>query len=275
VDKCRWVVWRAVAGVVMLCALGGSAIAGSVTEGGETLGLALGAPLPPGFYFLDTSSYISRSNKPDISAIVNIPVIAWSTPWTLLNGRIEAYSGLAEDMLNVGGNHSAGLYNIPLLVGEAWNLGHGLNVSHFIGGYTPMNSGGLATNNWVFNDRVAVTYLVDGWSFTAHVIYGAVSRDLQGHGQDTPDYINCDLTTVKTIGKWTLGPVAYGSRDLSSLGNGYTRQGQLAMGGFVGYDFGRVALQFYATHDVVQTGYTGEDTRVFMRWIVPVQFSND
>jgi len=247
-------------------------MAASVTEAGETIGLALGAPLPQGFYLLDTSSYISRSNKPDINAIVNIPTLAWSTPWTAFGGRIEGYTAVPEDILNVAGTQSSGVYNIPLLVGEAWDLGRGLNASNFIGGYTPMHTGGLATNNWVFNDRAAVTYLAHGWNLTAHVIYGYVGKDIRTHVQDTPDYMNWDLTAVKTIHKWTLGPVGYASRDLSSLSGGYTRQGQFAMGGFLGYDFGPVNMQFFVTHDVVQTGYTGEDTRAFMRWIIPLQF---
>ena len=256
----------------MLCVVGGnSAMAGSVSVGGETLGLALGAPLPQGLYFLDTSAYISRSNKPDISAIANIPVLAWSTPWTAFGGRIEVYTGLPMDILNVAGHQSSGVYNIPILAGEAWDLGNGLNVSNFIGGYTPMNAGGLATDNWVFNDRAAVTYKIDGWSFTAHLLYGVVGKDIHTNQQDAPDYMNYDFTAVKALGKWTLGPVAYGTRDLSSLGSGYTKQSQFAMGGFVGYNFGPVDLQFYVTHDVVQTGYTGEDTRAFMRWVIPLQ----
>ena len=260
----------ATAGAMLLCAVGGSAIAGSVTEQGETLGLGLGAPLPEGFYFADTSSYISRSNKPDISAVVNIPIVLWSTPWKLLGGRVEAYSGMPEDILTVAGHQSSGFYNVPLLVGEAWDLGHGVSVSNFVGGYAPMNTGGLATDNWVFNERAAVTYKVDGWNFTAHTIYGAVSRDVHTNAQDTPDYLNYDLTAVKTIGKWTLGPVAYGSRDLSGLGAGYKRQSQFAMGGLVGYNFGPCDVQLFVTHDVDQTGYTGEDTRAFMRWVIPI-----
>lgn len=254
----------------MLCAVSGAAIAGSVTEQGETLGLGLGSPLPQGVYFLDTSSYISRSNKPDISAIVNIPVFVWSTPWTFFGGRVESYTGFGEDILNVAGHQSTGMYNIPLLVGEAWDLGDGLSFSNFVGGYAPMNAGGLATDNWVFNERSAMTYKLDGWEFTAHVVYGIVSKDIHTNQQDTPDYMNYDLTAVKTIGNWTFGPVAYGSRDLSSLGAGYKKQSQFAMGGLAGYNFGPCKVQLYLTHDVDETGYTGEDTRVFMRWIVPL-----
>jgi hypothetical protein len=270
--KLKSILLPAVIGITMLCAVSGSARASSVTEAGETIGLPLGAPLPIGLYFIDTSSYISRSNKPDISAFVNIPIVAWSTPWMAFGGRFEAYTALPEDILNVGGHSSSGFYNVPLLVGQAWNLGHGLNFSNFVGGYTPMNAGGLASNNWVFNERAAVTYLVKGWNLTAHLIYGYVGKDIQTGQQDMPDYFNYDLTAVRTIGRWTFGPVAYGSADLSNAGGAsYTRQSQAAVGGFVGHNFGSVSLDLYVTHDIFQTGYTGEDTRAFFRFTVPLK----
>lgn len=257
---------------VLLFAAGGPALAGSVTEAGETVGLALGVPLPEGWYFLDTASYISRENKPDIEAFVNIPVIAWSTPWMFAGGRVEAYAAFPQDILNVGGHYSSGFYNDALLIGEAWDFGNGWNLSEFVGGYGPMDAGGLATNNWVFNNRTAVTYNANDWNLTAHVIYGVVGKDLRTNLQVTPDYVNYDLTAVKTFGKWTLGPVGYGSSDLSSLGPGYVEQSQFALGGFVGYNFGPVTWQFYITHDLYENGYTGEDTRAFMRWVVPLNF---
>jgi Putative MetA-pathway of phenol degradation len=262
----------AVAGTILLCLAGGPALASSVTEAGETVGLALGAPLPEGLYFLDTASYISRANKPDIEAFVNIPVVAWSTPWMLFGGRVEAYAAFPQDILNVGGHYSSGFYNIAGLVGEAWDFGNGWNFSNFVGGYTPMEAGGLATNNWVFNERAAVSYVANDWNLTVHTIYGVVGKDVRTHLQDTPDYLNYDLTAVKTFGNWTLGPVGYGSTDTSSTGPGYVEQSQFALGGLIGYNFGPVTWQFYITHDVTETGYTGEDTRAFMRWVVPLKF---
>jgi hypothetical protein len=50
----------AAAGVVTLSATGW-AMAGSVTQPGETAGLGLGAPLPPGFYFVDTTDWGVRN----------------------------------------------------------------------------------------------------------------------------------------------------------------------------------------------------------------------
>ena len=71
-------------------ALGGTAVAVSVSEPGTTVGLALGAPLPEGVYFVDTSSDGGFRGVDDKRSdlFVTIPVIVWSTPWTVFGGRV-------------------------------------------------------------------------------------------------------------------------------------------------------------------------------------------
>jgi hypothetical protein len=59
--------------------------------------------------------------------------------------------------------------------------------------------------------------------------------------------------------------VAYASADLTSPIASYQKQSQVAVGGLVGYDFGPVALQAYATTDVVEHNYGGVDTRRRLR----------
>ena len=75
-------------GVLSLCTAA-SALAGSVTQPGETVGLAVGAPLPQGLYFVNTGDWGRRSDPADVSVGVDIPVLAWSTPWTILGGRVQ------------------------------------------------------------------------------------------------------------------------------------------------------------------------------------------
>ena len=50
----------------------------------------------------------------------------------------------------------------------------------------------------------------------------------------------------------------------------YVRQGQFAVGGLVGYNFGPVNLQAYVTRDVVQRNYAGVETRGWLRVTVPI-----
>lgn len=264
-----------VIGAVSLSLMGGAAIAGSITEPGETVGLALGAPLPEGVYFVNTGSYISRETSPMTNAIVNIPVVAWSTPWVILGGRVETYGTVPQTAVGVNGvgngTWQAGFYNPALLVGAAWDLGHGLGFSNFVGFYAPMKAQGLAVNVWTFNERAALSYTAHGYNLTAHLIYGTSGDEVSsGGGPIQPDYLNYDLTATKTFGKWEVGPVAYGSTDLTKPYPLYREQSQFAMGVLGGYNFGPLSFQLYLTRDVYEHNYGGVDTRGYVRFVVPL-----
>lgn len=275
--------------------------AGPVSEAGETIGLGLGAALPQGVYFVDTASFVhnpgaNASSGHDLDVLVNIPVVAWSTPWDLLGGHVEAYAALPEATTSTHGTaaqasstalNGSGLYNPALLVGEAWNLGHGFNVSDFVGGYAPVYQPGFseanATNNvWTFNERAAVTYNANGYDLTAHAIYGHSTNDTSS--KDTgvnsvscalttcyrADYLNVDLTATKTFGKWEVGPVGYYTVDVGHDAANDPGNREFALGGLVGYNMGPVTFQTYATHDVSNSeGHLlgGPDNRFFFRVI--------
>jgi len=274
-------------GAMALSVASGAAYAGSITQPGETVGIALGAPLPEGVYFVDTASYGSFRNLGDSSdALVNIPVLAWSTPWTFLGGRIEAYTAAPDVAVGQTPPNTAfisAIYNPALLVGEAWSLGNGWNVSSWVGGYAPVDNE-LGQDFWVFNYRGAITYNADNWNLTAHVIYGITGDNLAGginNGLKTnPDYVNLDLTAAKTLGKWEVGAVAFGSWDVSSIsepvGITYAKQSQFAVGGLVGYNFTGITVQAFLTHDVFTDNYFNADgskayeTRFWTRVIIPL-----
>ncbi|MGO9543400.1 MAG: transporter [Rhodomicrobium sp.] len=261
-----------------LCA-SGAAFAGSVTQPGETVGIALGAPLPEGVYFVDTGSVGGYRGVDDSKATeaVNIPVIAWSTPWTFLGGRIEAYAAVPELALGpLAGRDYMAMYNPFATVGLAWNLGNGWGFSNFLGGYAPAADGGLlgsVFNHWTFNERAALSYTGDHWNLTAHVIYGITGDNLDTGLKANPDYVNYDLTAAKTFGKWTLGAVAFGSADTSCVG---PCQSQFAIGGLIGYDFPGISVQMYGTKDVYSENYFNMDgsksyeTRLWTRVIIPL-----
>ena len=120
----------AVFAAASLCAVHQAAQAGPVTEAGELVGLAMGAPLPEGVYFVDTASMVSLGPKNNTTLFVNIPVVGYSTPWKLLGGRVEGYIAVPELYLGVKNAAStAGLDNPALLVGEAWDLGNGSGIA--------------------------------------------------------------------------------------------------------------------------------------------------
>jgi hypothetical protein len=271
-------------GAIALSTMSGAAYAGSLTQPGETVGIAIGAPLPEGVYFVDTGSYGSFRVLGDSSdALVNIPVLAWSTPWTFLGGRIEAYTAAPEVAVGRTPPNTAfisAIYNPALLVGEAWSLGNGWNFSSWVGGYAPVDNE-LGQDYWTFNYRGAVTYNADNWDLTAHVIYGIRGDNLAGgplhNVKVAPDYVNLDLTATKTLGKWEVGVVGFGSWDVSGTFDPlYQKQSQFAVGGLVGYNFTGISLQAYLTRDVFTDNYFNADgskayeTRFWTRLVIPL-----
>src|SRR5262249_19182633 len=79
----------AAAGALSLCTAA-PALAGSVTQPGETVGLNTGTPLAPGWYAINTVDWGCRNTTPQHTCTgLTIPVVAWSTPWTIFGGRVQ------------------------------------------------------------------------------------------------------------------------------------------------------------------------------------------
>ncbi len=229
---------------------------------------------------------------------VNIPAVIWSTPYTLLGGRVEAILTAPEitgGVPNVGGAVWSGrdytaMYNPGGFVGAAWNLGNGLHASAFIGGWAPadgsLNRFGFDT--WTLSEKVNIAYLAGSWKVAANMTFGqpgnshaATAFGTKSGEQAMPAYFNYDVTVSKTIGKWELGVVGLGSNDMSSevYNSALHKQGkqsQFAAGPMVGYTFPGVITSFYVTRDVYSDNYLNVDgsksyeTRVWGRAIVPL-----
>lgn len=268
------------AAVLSLCTAA-SALAGSVTQPGETVGLAAGAPLPEGLYFVNTVDWGTRSGV-DVSLGVAIPVLAWSTPWTFLGARVQFL--LATPLVEVGVHHTdylRGVYN-PLLAGQlAWDLGNNWGFSYLVGAYFDVATE-VAWSSTSLNQRFALSYTGDRWNLTANVIWGIQFDHVTTRPQLSPcpapfvlngcnpDFLNIDLTATRKFDKWEVGLVAFGSTDLNSPIAGYQQQSQIAVGALVGYSFGPLILQTYLTTDVYQENYGGYDTRLWTRVIFPL-----
>jgi len=258
--------WAA-AGVLTLTAT--AAFAGSVTQPGETVGVAAGAPLPPGFYFVDTTSWGTRdqSGGPSVGTGVTIPVIAWSTPWKIFGARVQflVATPLVATGVEGGGPFNEGWYN-PFFAGQlAWDLGGGFGFSYALGTYIGVNTPVAASSESSLNQRFALSYTGNGWDVTGNLIWGSFFDHDPINGGN--DFLNLDLTATKKIGKWEVGAVGFYSTD---LGDVIHKQSQFALGGLVGYNFGPVILQSYLTRDVSQENHGGFETRVWSRIIVPL-----
>jgi len=267
--------WAA-AGALTLTAT--AAFAGSITQPGETAGLAAGTPLPPGFYFIDTTDWGVRDGQPlgsKTSVGVNIPILAWSTPWKILGARLSFLA--ATPSVEAGNsaslfNYSEGWYN-PAVAGKlTWDLGGGFGFGYAIGGYFRANTP-VAHDTNTFFQSFALSYTANGWNLTGNVIWGINDTGVgttNSISNPNPDYLNVDLTATKRFGKWELGAVAFGSTDLNQPLASVPKQSQFALGGLVGYNFGPLTLQTYLTRDVSESGYGGFDTRIWSRVIIPL-----
>jgi hypothetical protein len=108
----------AAAGALSMCMGISTALGGSVTQPGETLGLAEGAPLPQGLYFFNTADWGCRNTSPTRCLGITIPIVAWSTPWTLLGARVQILT--VTPFIETGVSHTAynaSVYN-PALLGQ-------------------------------------------------------------------------------------------------------------------------------------------------------------
>src|SRR5215475_1451193 len=196
----------AAAGVLSLCTAA-SALAGSVTQPGETVGLASGAPLPQGLYFVNTGDWGRRSDPADTSVGVDIPVIAWSTPWTILGGRVQFL--FAGPVVEVGVHRTTylrGVYNPPVSGQLAWDLGNNWGFSYLLGAYIDTGSE-TAWSSTSLNQRFALSYTGYKWNLTANVIWGTQLTHVSdgrpqvspcsaplGFNGCNPDFLNVDLT---------------------------------------------------------------------------------
>jgi hypothetical protein len=269
------------AGTLTMCMNVSTAIAGSVTQPGETVGIPTGAPLPEGLYFENTVDWGCRTTNPTTCLGITIPIVTWSTPWTFLGARVQVFTVTPFIELGTQNNYNASLYN-PALFGQlAWDLGNGFGFSYAFGSYAGISEP-VAWSSTSLNQRFALSYTANGWNLTANVIYGIQLDNVTNQPQISPcpapfglngcnpDFINVDLTATKKFGKWEFGAVAYGNSDLTTPVPGYQRQSRFDAGGLVGYDFGPIKLQAYATTDVVEHNYGGRGTRGWFRMSIPL-----
>ena len=107
-------------------------------------------------------------------------------------------------------------------------------------------AGSVGNPWWTFQPEVSFSYLRNGWNLTA-TFFDEINTSNWITGYTSGEIFHAEFTATKTIGKWTVGPVAYYAGqitdDKSSSSDGgainVNRYNIWAAGGLVGYDFGR------------------------------------
>ncbi|MCW2315444.1 Putative MetA-pathway of phenol degradation [Rhodoblastus acidophilus] len=263
----------------------GAAFAGYVTPPGERAGIDLATPLPEGVYFVNLAAAVGNDRRFGAAADFNfdVPVLVWSTPWTLAGGRIEL--GVAAPVLELGfynraaGGYQSGFYN-PFVFGSInWSLGNGFSIGFLQGAYIGISGGsfGDAFNQTTLDEMLELAWHGDGWNATANIHYNIVG-DNQASGltpaqRKNSDALIYDLGLTKTIDKWEIGAVGFGSNTFGVAGGvGTVRldQSQFALGGLLGYNFGPIVTQAFVTTDVYKSNYPTYETRGWLRTVIPL-----
>lgn len=264
----------------------------STMQPGETVGAARGAPLPEGVYLIDTISWGSRKDPALTGSgekthfLVNIPLIIWSTPWTIFGGNFQILGALPHATVSptpgIDGGDLEGLYNPVLGAGIAWDLGGGFGFSYT--GFVYFNAGDkfVSVQTTTLRNDFALSYTNDGWNLTANVIWGITFDSdktcTAGCNGKTANGIGVDLTATKTFGKWEVGAVGFYARsyDEPNGGLGSVKQERFAVGPLVGYNFGPVILQAWVTREVYAKNASishlndAKETRAWGRIIIPI-----
>lgn len=169
----------------------------------------------------------------------------------------------------------------------SWNLGNGWFTSVYFNFQAEDGTRTLGSANpdyWTLAPGAAISYLSGSWNASLNLVYqiygkssGANGAGLAGtpwaNGYTNGDQFAGDWHILYKMGKWSFGPVGYfveqttadvagytGCAGLAAsphAGNGCANQDFVGVGGLVGYDFGPVDLQVWAT-DTVWSQNTAE-----------------
>lgn len=269
-----------------------------LAQPGETMGVALGAPLPEGVFFVDLESYGKRDGQNNRLG-VNIPIVVWSTPFSFYDTRLEVLYAAPFthiDGQGAGAVNRTDIYSQGLLFLMAHSFGNGFSAGILAGPRSPDNF--TQNGRGVLGDfRLSTSYVNNGLKAVLSFHYqgnfgGSKGVNAAMGYQGFRDNIFVDYTLTKTIGKVEFGVVgtAYtdiGGPSLPAIPGGViagtpARGGGVAVGGLIGYDFGKVTAQAMVTREVyVRNGGYGlglglggnnrdYETRGWLRLIIPL-----
>lgn len=254
---------------------------GALQKPGITIGGSAGDP-PPGIYmFNQVFTYQANltgpgnallnptGTKTGAQAAAEATGLLFVPGWSFLGATYSAVLVQPFVMASVGSPANlqmSGMHNTYIVPAElSWKLGDsGFFVKTGLGMYVPDGTktganglGNIGNPWWTFEPEFIVSYLKDGWNLTAF-LYEEINTKNSITGYRSGDVLHTEFTAAKTIGNWTVGPVAYYvgqvSNDTSSAFYGgainVNRYNVWAVGGLVGYNFGPASLNVWAFDEV-------------------------
>jgi hypothetical protein len=245
-----------------------------VTAPGMFIGIPYGKPFPSGKYFSTMPAFISipsTSDNPSTNVAFNVTTLSYVPDFKILNATPIVGTCIPQAFYRDDGKHAwvGNMYNTDAIAGLAWLLNPHLGFSNILAVYAPMNTQGLATNAWVFNERASLTYFDKNSQGTVHFLYGIPEASRTPFKPSLPYYLNLDFTYVRLFNKLSIGPIAFGSWDTTKA----EPWSQFAVGGIIGYDFGKFSLQFWLAKDTNANHWGNYASSGFLRLLVP--FDNE
>jgi hypothetical protein len=247
---------------------------------GITLGSGSAGVPPPGLYmfqqFVTYQAKIVGPSAPNIGGNATQVHVASETTgllivpgWTFLGATYNAVivQPFIMSAIGVPANFEpAGMHNTYIVPVElSWKLADtGFFVKTGLGIYVPDGSvfganglGNIGNPWWTFQPEFVVSYLKDGWSFTAN-FFEEINTHNTYTGYTTGNLLHAEFTATKTIGKWTAGPVAYYAGQVTNDTSSAFYHGTInvnryniwAAGARVSYDFGPVAVNVWALNEI-------------------------
>ena len=279
------------AGVLTLSAVASGAHAyefgspGWAQKPGLVIGAAAAAP-PPGLYGFDqVFTYQSKlvgpgapnvdGAKTGVKADVAAQGLLWVPGWNFLGATYDAVAVLPFISASVGSPINvapSGMHNAFFANELSWKLGDsGFFVKAGLGMYAPTGTqqgpnglGNIGNPWWTFQPNLVVSYLKDGWNLTANV-FDEINTANTVTNYRSGDILHAEFTATKTIGSWTVGPVAYYAGQITSDRSSAFYGGAInvnrydiwAAGGMVGYNFGPVSVSVWGTQELSSTASGG------------------
>ncbi len=259
---------------------------GVATKPGAFIGSSAGVP-PPGIYmFNQVFTYQANlvgpgttnalGNGPGqhtgVHANVDVQGFLFVPGWTFLGATYDAvivqpFVDLSVgNPINLQGSGAFNTYIVPVEL--SWKIGNfgiktGLGIYLPDGCTTGVNKLGCDAQPYTtYQPELILSYLGNGWNLSA-ALYEEFATANRATQYTSGNIFHVDMTATKTIGKWTIGPVAYyvaqvtdDSCPLACIANGgstlnhSSRFSTWAVGGLVGYDFGPASLSVWATQEI-------------------------
>lgn len=277
---------------------------------GNTMGIPLNAPLPPGVYYTSSTKHLNGQLKDDngnnmglkLNAPASTSIFIYTPGFQVLGGDYRAWLAvpfiLAEEtisnpMLGELGTHSnTNIANIDVHFADiAWTLNPGQFVSAGLGVITTTGSwklGGTNTSGeyWSINPRLGYSLMNQDWnmSFESHYFYNFENDETK---YDSGDEFFFDATVLKKVDfihqGLQIGPIGYIREQVTSDENNGTayyghengKARQMGLGVQLLQDFGRgVFVGLSWSKDLETKNTVSNDGRFALNVSVPLYMKN-